>query len=77
MKKVLVVDDTAVVRSFLTRAFKPHASKFEVLTAENGKEAVDMIQNFKVDLVITDVEMPVISPMLKCLSWMGLRCLRM
>ncbi len=59
MKKVLIVDDTNVVRSFLERAFKPHKNEFEVLTAQNGKEAVDFITNFKVDLVITDIEMPV------------------
>jgi CheY-like chemotaxis protein len=59
VKKVLIVDDTSVVRSFLTRAFKPHESEFGVLTAENGKEALEIITNFKVDLIITDIEMPV------------------
>ena len=59
MKHVLIVDDTSVVRSFLSRALKPQAKNFEVIAVKDGKEAVEKITETKIDLVITDLEMPV------------------
>jgi len=59
MKKILIVDDTNVVRSFLSNKLKPYADQFEVLTAKNGEDAVRHIDSFPIDLVMTDLEMPV------------------
>ncbi|MFO8047855.1 MAG: response regulator [Desulfosudaceae bacterium] len=59
MKTVLVVDDTKLVRSVLTKKLNQSAEEFDVLTAENGQEALEHAQAVKVDLVITDIEMPV------------------
>lgn len=58
MKKVLIVDDDVVTRSLLSRVLKPHEKDFEVLTAKNGKEAASIITQQKIDLVITDLQMP-------------------
>ncbi len=58
MKKVLIIDDDAVTRGLLFRVLKPHASYFQVLTSDNGKNAIDIIRQEKVDLVITDLQMP-------------------
>lgn len=59
MKTVLIVDDTKLVRNFLSKRLTPYANEFTVLTAANGQEAVAHAQSVKVDLVITDIEMPV------------------
>ncbi|MFP4040861.1 MAG: response regulator [Desulfosudaceae bacterium] len=59
MKTVLVVDDTKLVRSVLAKKIKQSAEEFDVLTAENGQAALEHAQAVKVDLVITDIEMPV------------------
>lgn len=59
MKTVLIVDDTKLVRHFLAKKLEPYADEFTVLTAENGKEALAHAQAVKVDLVVTDIEMPV------------------
>ncbi|MFZ5565292.1 MAG: response regulator [Thermodesulfobacteriota bacterium] len=59
MKTVLIVDDTKLVRHVLAKKLEPYTSEFNVLTAENGREAVDHIQAVKVDLVVTDLQMPV------------------
>lgn len=57
--KVLLAEDMPffqrVVKSYL------ESEGYEVLTAENGKEALDMLQQNKVDIVISDIEMPVMT----------------
>lgn len=58
MKKVLIVDDDVVTRNLLSRVLKPHETYFKVLTAKNGKEASTIIAQQKIDLIITDLQMP-------------------
>lgn len=53
---ILVVDDNADMRAYLYRLLKPY---FEVLTAPNGKVALDNISKHKPNLVVSDVMMPV------------------
>lgn len=58
MKNVLIVDDDSVTRGLLSRVLKPHSKDFQVLTAVNGKDAVEMINKEKINLIITDLQMP-------------------
>ncbi len=53
-KKILVVDDEEVMREFLLEVF----STQEPLGAHNGEEALTMISENPVGLVITDLKMP-------------------
>ena len=60
-KRVLLVDDNAVVRSFLRRLFESQ-SDFEISAeAENGRDAVDKAGKLKPDLIILDLTMPVMT----------------
>lgn len=54
--KIIVIDDELSMRDF----FKIMLSKdgYDVSTFENGNEAIDFIKQNKVDLVITDLNMP-------------------
>ena len=57
--KVLVVDDNNFMRGFLANLIKKEKSVTEVLQAENGKIALEVIDAKKPNVVVLDVEMPV------------------
>ncbi len=59
MNTILIVDDTKLARSFISKRLEPYAEEFSVLTAEHGREALELAETVKIDLVITDIEMPV------------------
>ena len=56
MKTVLIVDDEPVVRRVLQLALEQ--AKYEVLSASNGEEALDVVREAHPDVLITDIEMP-------------------
>ena len=68
-KKILIVDDDPLIRDMLSKAFEMY-SDFDVLTAENGKLAMDMLSDNKIDMIITDLKMPVMNG-LKLLSYIN------
>ena len=55
MSKLLIVDDEIDIREFAKSYFKKR--NIECLTASGGKEAIDIIQQEKPDLVLLDVRM--------------------
>ena len=58
MKKILVVDDDMINRKLLNVLVKK-AGNFDVIEAENGLEALNIIKNEPVDMVLLDIIMPV------------------
>ena len=56
--RVLVVDDEPMLRTALGRLLK--LAGIEVLSAGNGAEALGVLQHEPVDLVLSDVRMPVL-----------------
>ena len=55
---ILVVDDDGDVCDLYRLYLQP---RFDVVTAENGQQALDQIHRHPIDLVITDVVMPVMN----------------
>lgn len=55
-QKVMVVDDSATIRRFVMYALR--ARGLQVITAEDGQEALETLAHTAVDLVITDLNMP-------------------
>jgi two-component system chemotaxis sensor kinase CheA len=57
--KILLAEDlpffSRVVKSYL------ESDGYEVITAENGREALDKLLQIKVDVVISDIEMPIMT----------------
>jgi DNA-binding NtrC family response regulator len=62
MPKILAVDDQADMRWVLTHLLE--AQGFEVLTAEDGKEAVEQVKQKRPHVVILDLKMPSLGGML-------------
>ena len=60
-KKILVVEDEEGLRLFYEEELK--AEGYEVLTARNGKEAIEQLEKGKPDLIILDIVMPVMDGM--------------
>lgn len=58
-KRILVVDDEENTRLALTRLLSREG--YDVKTASNGSEALNQIRNQPVELVITDLNMPVMN----------------
>ncbi|HYH94713.1 response regulator [Hyalangium sp.] len=59
MKTILVVDDDKYVRARVKGALETQRNEFTVLEASHGEEAVQLVEERHVDLVITDLWMPV------------------
>ncbi|NIX78400.1 protein-glutamate methylesterase/protein-glutamine glutaminase [Microvirga terricola] len=56
--RVMVVDDSVVIRGLIAR-WLTEAGQFDVVTtAANGRIAVDALDRFKPDIVLLDLEMP-------------------
>jgi len=59
MKKVLVTDDTKNIRTLLTTCLEIEG--YEVQTASDGKQALDLFKGQHFDLAFLDIKMPLIS----------------
>lgn len=57
--RVLVVDDHELTRLTLQLAFSSQKNIEVVGLASNGKEAVEMVQNCYPDVIVLDLQMPV------------------
>jgi CheY-like chemotaxis protein len=60
-KKILVVEDEEGLRLLYEEELK--AEGYEVLTAGNGREAIQQLEAGKPDLIILDIVMPVMDGM--------------
>lgn len=56
--RIMVVDDSVVIRSAIVRILDTEADFKVVATAANGQLAVDRLRREKVDVIVLDIEMP-------------------
>lgn len=54
---ILIVDDEEIIRDLCSRALKD----YRTLQAENGKEALKVLERQEIDLVLVDIMMPVMN----------------
>ena len=58
--RIIIVDDDPIVREVLTTALGSETDIEVIATAANGAEAVDVVHARTVDVVLMDVQMPVL-----------------
>ena len=56
-KKILVVDDSDMMRQMVS--FTLREASFEVVEAANGQDALQKLDGQQLDLIVTDLNMPV------------------
>jgi len=57
--KVMIVDDSAVIRGFLTRFLEEDPGIKVISSVADGKMAVESLDRHDIDVVVLDIEMPV------------------
>jgi CheY-like chemotaxis protein len=57
-KNVLIVDDEETLTWSMAKSLSKDKDKYEVIIANNGREALAQLERNKIDLVITDIRMP-------------------
>lgn len=55
-KTILVAEDSASVRKFITLALK--IKGYRVVAAQDGMEALELLPKERIDLLVTDLNMP-------------------
>ena len=58
---VLICDDSALMRNLIGRIVDETEGLKVVGKAENGQVLLDMLQNVKPDIILLDIEMPVMN----------------
>src|SRR2546423_107717 len=60
--RALIVDDSSVMRKIVERCLRQAGIELkQVLEAGNGAEALDILQSNAVDLILCDINMPVMN----------------
>ena len=58
MKKILVIDDSALMRRIIADIFEKDGRFMVAAVAKDGLEALKMLENYKFDCLILDINMP-------------------
>ena len=58
MKTVLIVDDSVMLINYLEESFQKYQDDFNLVTAKDGSEAIELLKTTPISLLITDLQMP-------------------
>ena len=58
MYRVLVVDDEKIEREGIKFLLSREEGKFEISEASNGRQALEILRNEEIDLLLTDIKRP-------------------
>ena len=59
MKNILIIEDNEPIREVLAITLRKHLRDCTILTACNGEEGVSILSSTPLDLILTDLQMPV------------------
>ena len=58
MDKVLIAEDDRIHLMRLVNALGKYSDIFEIVPAKDGQEAIDILQEQQIDVLVTDIQMP-------------------
>lgn len=61
MKNILVIEDNALTRRVLAEWLRFYSEEWRIHTAANGRLGVELMETADMDLVLTDLDMPVMN----------------
>lgn len=61
MKNILLVDDEKMFLISLSESLKQTLKDVNIITAENGEEAMRILNSIPVDFLLTDLQMPIVN----------------
>lgn len=56
MTKIAIIEDDAVISQMYRMKFE--AEGFDVQLADNGKRGIDLVESYKPDIILLDIQMP-------------------
>jgi two-component system CAI-1 autoinducer sensor kinase/phosphatase CqsS len=59
MKTILLIDDNRYVIEAVALTLSRHIAYGDIIKVSNGREGVDILNRFSVDLILTDLQMPI------------------
>ncbi len=59
LKKVLIAEDSSVIQNLTRKILQ--AQNFEIFSAKNGKQVIDMIKKDDYDIILMDINMPIMN----------------
>lgn len=59
MTKIAIIEDDPVISQMYRMKFE--ADEFEVQVADNGRDGVELVEHMEPDLILLDMQMPVMS----------------
>lgn len=60
-KKILIAEDSSVIQNIATRVLK--FQQFHITSAKNGKEVIELLKKENFDVILLDINMPVMDGM--------------
>ena len=74
--RIVIVEDEIKIRNGLSRLLSAHENTEVVGKAKNGREGIELIEELRPDLVVTDIQMPEMNglDMLDELKEKGIKC---
>lgn len=58
MDKILIVDDDRILCKFIQKRLQKYNERFEIILAYDGEEAVEVLNQKRISLLVTDIQMP-------------------
>ena len=58
MDKILIVDDDRILCKLIRKRLQKYNDRFEIMLANDGEEAVEVLKQNYISLLVTDIQMP-------------------